>query len=138
MSNTSTYLQTARLNQALRGLVFAPPVGTYLALFTSDPTDAANLANEATGAWYSRAPIGLATGWGAPAAATGGGMQSANLNQLTFPAVTAAPVTITHFAVMDASTAGNMLYHAPLAVARTLLVGDVLQLQPGDLPVVEQ
>lgn len=137
MSNTSTYLQTARLNQALRGMVFAPPTNTYLALFTADPTDADIVANEEAGAWYARLPIGLATGWSAPAAAASGGMQSQNLNQLSFGAVTGAQATITHAAIMDAPTGGNLLYHVQIAQAKILQVGDTMQFQPGDLSVIE-
>jgi hypothetical protein len=137
MSNTSTYLQTARLNQALRGIVFVPPTNTYLALFTADPTDAANLGVELVDAGYARLALGTATGWGAPAAASGSGMQSANLNQLTFGAVQTAPVTITHFAVMDAASAGNMLYHGPLAQAKVMQVSDVLQVAAGQIVIVE-
>jgi hypothetical protein len=138
MSNTSTYLQTARLNQALRGMVFAPPTNTYLALFTADPTDAGSTVNEQPIAgWYARLPIGLATGWSAPAAASGAGMQCTNLNQLSFGAVTGAQVAITHAAIMDASNGGNLLYHVQLAQAKILQIGDVMQFQPGDLTVVE-
>lgn len=137
MSNTSVYLQTARLNQALRGMVFVPPVGVYLALFIADPTDAALLANEVVGAWYARLVLGTATGWSAPAAAPGGGMQATNLNQATAGVVTGAQVTITHVATMDAAVGGNMLYHAPLAQAKILQIGDVLQFQPGELLVIE-
>lgn len=137
MSNTSNYLQTARLNQALRGLVFVPPMNTYLALFTADPTDAANLGVEVTDAGYARLALGTATGWGAPTAAGSGGMQSANINQLTFGAVQTAPITITHFAVMDASSAGNMLYHGALAQAKAMQVGDVLQFAAGQIVVTE-
>ena len=137
MSNTSTYLQTARLNQALRGIVLIPPTNTYVALFTSDPTDADLTANETTGAWYARLAAGTSTGWAAPTAAAGGGMQSSNLNQLTFPAVTGAQITITHVAVFDAATGGDMMYHAALAQAKILQVGDVLQFAPSELVVVE-
>ncbi|MEJ0004369.1 MAG: hypothetical protein WDN30_14075 [Pararobbsia sp.] len=139
MSNTSTYLQTARLNQALRGMVMVPPQNTYLALFTADPTDANIAANEQTGAWYARFPLGTATGWSAPSAAADdlGGMQSSNLNQITFEAVTDAQTTITHAAIMDAAEAGNLLYHCPLAQAKILQVGDMMQFQPGELIAVE-
>ncbi|MNF60948.1 hypothetical protein D3C84_425750 [compost metagenome] len=36
-----------------------------------------------------------------------------------------APLTVTHFSVWDAVTAGNMLVYAPLASARTINNGDV-------------
>ena len=137
MANTSTYLQAGRLNQALRGMVFVPPTNIYLALFNADPTDAGSLANELTDAGYARVAMGTATGWGAPTAAAAGGQQSSNLNQLTFGAVQTTPVTVTHWAVFDAPTAGNMLYHGPLAQAKAMQIGDVLQFQPGSLVVIE-
>lgn len=137
MSNTSTYLQTARLNQALRGIVLIPPTNTYLALFTADPTDAANLSAELTDAGYARLALGTATGWGAPAAGGSGGMQSANLNQLTFGAIQTAAITIAYFAIMDAASGGNMLYHGPLAQAKAMQVGDVLQIQAGQIVITE-
>lgn len=60
-------------------------------------------------------------------------------NQLvTFAQATAGWGTITHWAIMDAITAGNMLYHdalvAPLAVNNL----DTPRFQAGDLAVSEQ
>lgn len=140
MSNTSTYLQTARLNQTLRGMVYVPPTNLYVALFTADPTDGDASANEVAAPWYARVATGTATGWGAPVTvdSTGeDGMQSSNLGQLTFGAVTGAQVTITHVGVMDAANGGDLLYHVPLAAPKILQVGDVLQFAPGDLTVIE-
>jgi len=137
MSNTSNYLQTARLNEALRGMVYVPPTNTFLALFTTDPTDASVLANEVVGAWYVRLPLGTATGWSAPVEGAQGGMQSTNLNQITFPSVTGEQVTVGYAAIMDAAAGGDILYHAPLLQPKILQVGDVMQFQPGELVVTE-
>lgn len=137
MANTSTYLQQARLNQELRGMVLIPPTNVYLALFSADPTDAGNPANELTDAGYARIAMGTATGWSAPAAATGGGQQSANLNQVSFGAVQTTPVTVTHWATFDAPTGGNMRYHGVLAQAKAMQLGDVLQFPAGMLEVIE-
>ena len=35
------------------------------------------------------------------------------------------PLTVTHFSIWDAATAGNMLTYAPLSSSRTINVGDV-------------
>lgn len=138
MSNTSTYMQTARLNQALRGMVFVPPTNTFLALFTADPTDAGSLVNEVTDAGYARVALGTATGWSAPIAAAGAGMQASNLNQITFGAVQTAPITITHWALMDsAAPGGNMLYHGQLAQAKAMQLSDILQLAAGAIVITE-
>jgi hypothetical protein len=43
--------------------------------------------------------------------------------------------TITHIGIMDASTAGNMIIHAPLTVAKAISDGDVFRIPTGDLDV---
>lgn len=134
MSNLSTYLETQLLNLSLRGQAFTPPSGTYLALFTSDPTDSGTGGVEASGAWYSRQSIGLSTGWTAPATANSG-QQTANANQIAFSPVTGAGVTIGYIGIFDAASNGNMLYHAPLVASKTLNVGDVLQFAASAITV---
>lgn len=134
MSNLSTYLENQILNLTLRGQSLTPPSGTYLALFTSDPTDSGTGGVEASGTWYARQSVGLSTGWTAPATANGG-QQTSNANQIAFGAVTGAGVTIAYIGIFDAASNGNMLYHAPLVASKTLNIGDVLQFAAGAITV---
>ena len=129
MSKFSNYSETNIIETTLRGAVFPVPAKTYLALFTADPTDANVTANEVSlAAWpaYARqdaaAGAAISTGWSAPADGV-----TSNAKVITFAANNgASSVTVTHMAIYDAITGGNMLYHAPLVSPKTLLVGDVI------------
>jgi hypothetical protein len=43
--------------------------------------------------------------------------------------------TITHVAIFDAATSGNMLGHATLTTGRTINDGDILRVPVGDLDI---
>ena len=141
MSKFSDYLETKIIETTLRGAAMPVPSTIYIALFTADPTDANSSANEvATANWpaYARqdaaAAAAIATGWTAPS----NGVTS-NAKVITFPANNgAAAITITHLAIYDAKSVGNMLYHAPLVSQKTLQVGDVLSFGIGALTVTVQ
>lgn len=134
MSGASNYTEANILNSLLRGVAFPVPSGTFVSLHTADPGDTG--ANEvSTGSWpaYVRrkaeveGPIG--TGWSSPS----GGV-STNLKQLAFPAQNGAgSVTVSHFAVWDALSGGNVLTSAPLTTARLLNVGDIIVFDVGSL-----
>lgn len=131
MPGLSDYAESAIINTLLRGTNFtAPTVASLrLALFTSDPTDAGNLNEVATGTWYTRQLTGTFT---APSP-SGSTQQSSNVGSITFPAVTVSAVTVTHIGIFDAASAGNMLFSAPMTSSKTLQVGDVLSFAPGTI-----
>ena len=58
-----------------------------------------------------------------------------NVAIITFPTATAAWGTVTHVAVYDALTAGNMLKHGPLAASRVVASGDTFQIAVGALDI---
>jgi hypothetical protein len=138
VSKFSDYTETNILQTTLRGIAFPVPSAIYIALFTADPTDANVTAGEVTTAQipaYARVNAAgagaIATGWSAPA----NGVTS-NANVITFQANNGTnPVTVTHIGIYDAATVGNLLYHAPLATAKTLQVGDVLSFGVGTLTI---
>ena len=137
MPGLSDYLEAKVLDHTLRGASMPLPSGIYAALFTADPTDAATGPECTTVAWpaYQRrdAAVGgaIGTGWSAPA---GGIVTNAKL--IAFPANNGTnPVTVTHVALFDAQTGGNMLYSTPLASAKVLQTGDVLSFDIGALSV---
>ena len=129
MSQFSNYTEEKIIETTLRGAAFPVPSGTFLALFTADPTDANVTANEvqlaAWGAYARQNAAGggaISTGWATPANGV-----TTNANVLTFAANNGAgSVTVTHMGIYDALTGGNLLYHAQLVSPKTLLVGDVL------------
>ena len=120
MSGFSTYAAQNVINLMLRGQAYAAPGNHYLALFSSDPTDDNVTSNEVAGAWYARQSTGS---WSAP---IGTGNASSNSTQIQFSAVTGAAVTVSYWAIYDASTSGNMLFSGALSSSKTLNIGDVL------------
>ena len=118
MAGFSTYLARKLINYTLRGQAYTPPAGTYLALFTADPTDDNVTANEVTGGWYARQQI---TSWSEPVSDT----TTSNSNQLTFSAVTGSAVTVSHWGIYDAATTGNLLFSGTLDNTKVLNVDDV-------------
>jgi len=130
--NMTDYLENEVLDHTLGvGVAYSQPT-TYLALFTADPTDTGALANEVANAGaYAR--VALAGAFGT--AASGGSI--ANDADITFPTATASWGTVTHIGIMDGNTwgAGNMLYHAPLSVAKAIGVDDTFKITIGNLTV---
>lgn len=126
MAGFSTYLANSIAAYTLNGTAIVSIPGRYFALFTSDPTDSFTTANEiqtASAAWYARQATGS---WSAPSNGT-----TYNLNTVQFPAVTGAPVTITHIGIVDAFTGGNLLYSQPLTTPKTLNINDVFVISNG-------
>lgn len=110
-------------NAMLRATNVTAPSQTYLALFTGDPT-AAGTGPETTYTGYARVTTGspASSAWNAP----DGTGTTKNNNTIVFPAVGgASSVTITHWALFDALTTGNMLLYGPLTASKTLNVTDV-------------
>ncbi len=123
MANKSVYLEEVILNSVLRGVAFpAWTTGShYVALLTAAPTDTGG-GTEVTGGAYARVAVSRATGtWAAPA---GTPRSTSNVAAVTFPSPTANWGTVTHFALYDAITTGNLLGWAPLGTSRNILNGD--------------
>lgn len=121
MAALSDYLENALINGVLRNSTYTPPTTVYLALFTTPTTDAGG-GTEVTGGGYARGAITF----GAP---TGG--VSYNTNTVSFTNMPVA--TVTHLAIMDAATGGNMLFHGALTTQRTTALADSITFAPGAL-----
>lgn len=128
MAAISTYLENELLDHVLRNAEYPAPTTVYVALFTSTATptelEAGTLTNEVAGGSYARQ---TAT-FGAPV----DGLTD-NTADVTFTDMPAA--TVTYAAVMDALTAGNVLFHGALTVERIVTAGDTFTISIGDLDV---
>lgn len=135
MSAFSDYAEQGILGYLLRGGTFNQPTGTYVALFTSDPTDAGT-GNEVADSAYARQDAAdggaISTGWTAPSE-SGSGYVSSNAKALEFPAIADGQVTVTHFGIYDAATGGNLLFHGAFTTSKTLDVDDVASLAAGSI-----
>jgi len=125
MSEMSNYLENALVNATLRNTSYTSPTTVYLALYTSDPTDA-DSGTEVTGGSYARQSITF----GAPSNGV-----STNSAAIEFPQCTSTWGTITHVGIRDALTTGNLLYHTPLDVSKTIATGDIFRVAIGSLSV---
>lgn len=101
----------------------------YFAVFTSDPGETGSLAGEPSGNGYARVAIAAAT-WDA----AGGGVKS-NGTAITFPEASGSWGTITHWAILDASTGGNMFISGELTAGKTIASGQTLNFAAGSVDV---
>ncbi len=122
MSALSDYLENALINLVLRNTAFSALGTVYIALGTADFTDAAN-AVEPSAASYARATV---TAWNAPSNGA-----TSNTNAIVFAQAAQDWGTITHAAVFDAATNGNMLFHGALTNSKIVQTGDTFQFAAG-------
>ena len=125
MAELTDYSENAILN-LMRSVAWTA-FAAYVALFTTATTDAGG-GTEVTGGAYARQLVGLS-------AASGAGGSTSNAADITFPTATADWGTVTHVAIMDAATAGNMIMHSPLDASKTIAAGDTFKINAGDLDV---
>lgn len=125
MSAATDYLEDALLNHILRNVAYTSPTTVYAALFTTATTEAGG-GTEVAGGGYARQAVTFAV-------PTGG--STSNSAPVTFGPATAAWGTVTHFAIMDAVSGGNMLIHNALTTPKTIGVGDTATFATGNLTV---
>ncbi len=104
MAQMSDYLENKLIDHVFRNTTYAQAGTVYLALYSSDPTDA-DIGTELVGDGYSRQVAAFI----APSDGS-----TSNVGDITFPAATANWVTITHVGLRDAITDGNLLMHQAL------------------------
>ena len=125
MAEISNYLENALINVTLRATSYTAPTTVYVALYTSDPTDA-DTGTECSGTSYARQSVTFSS--------PSNGATS-NSAAVEFPQAGGSWGTITHIGIRDASTAGNLLYHTALDASKTIATGDVFRIATGSLSV---
>lgn len=116
---TTDYLDQKILKHTFGIAAYTAPSAVYVGLFTSDPTKA-GAGTELTAGGYSYARKLLTPVW------DGTGKQVNQSTLLRWDNLPAA--VITHAAVFDALSAGNMLWQGPLAASKTVAAGDSLEI----------
>lgn len=125
MSKFSNYLENALINAVLRNTSYTSPATVYVGLYTSDPADD-NSGTEVSGSAYARQS--------ATFAAPSDGVTT-NSVAIEYPQATGSWGTVTHIGILDASSSGNLLFHAPLTASKTIATGDVFRIASGSLSV---
>ena len=123
--SATNYMEELIINDILR-------TGTkYIALFTSSTTEAGTGTEVSTsGTAYARQVITF----DAPSQVDDKA-QTQNSSVINFPQATAAWGTVTHWAVFDALTGGNMYVHGQLSVSKIMNSGDSIDLAAGDVKI---
>jgi hypothetical protein len=144
MGAKSDYLENKIIDWLFRGQTYTPPATIYVGLLTSAPTDAGG-GTEVSGGSYARVGVASSlTNWagtqgaGTTTASSGTSGTTSNNAAITFPAPTANWGVVSHFALYDAASGGNMLYYAALTTPKTINNGDAApSFAAGQLSVQE-
>lgn len=141
MAAMSDYLENKLIDQLFRGQAFTFPSTLYVALLTAAPSDTGG-GTEVSGGSYARVTVtnSLANwagtqGAGTTVASSGASGTTSNNGVITFPTPTATWGTVTHFAIYDASTAGNLLWWGALTVSKVINAQDTVSFPAGSLAI---
>ena len=128
MASFSDYTENLVLNFLFTTNTATRPTAWYVGLFTGAPSDTGG-GTEVSGSGYVRKVTGTITVSGTATTAT-------NSAAIEFdPASGGNWGTITHAAIFDAETSGNMLAWAPLTVSRIINDGDVFRIPASSLTI---
>lgn len=122
-SNATDYLRNKIIDHMLRNQSFTPPVSVYSALYTT-ATSRTGGGTEVSSGGYARQVMALV-------APSGGVTSNSAIVDHTLPAT-----TVTHMAIHDASSGGNMLLQSALTTPITSGAGDVARWAVGDYDLV--
>jgi hypothetical protein len=100
------------------------PTAWYVGLFTAAPGEAGG-GTEVSGGSYAREA----------ATFTVSGNTATNSGAIEFTTATADWGNVTHVAIFDAVSAGNMLAYSSLTAAKNITTGDVLRFPLNDIDI---
>jgi len=128
MSSFSDYTENLLLNWLLTTNSATRPTAWYVGLFTAAPSDTGG-GTEVSGSGYARVATGTMS-------ISGTATTASNAAAIEFAAASGGNWgTITHAAIFDASSGGNMLAWAALTTSRTINDGDVFRIPASSLTV---
>jgi hypothetical protein len=128
MSSFSDYTENLVLTYLFTNGSVTRPTAWYVGLFTAAPSDTGG-GTEVSGNGYVRKATGTIT-------VSGTGTTATNSAAIEFAAASGGNWgTVTHAAIFDAETSGNMLAWAQLTTARTINDGDVFRVPESSLTV---
>jgi hypothetical protein len=100
------------------------PTAWYIGLFTAAPGETGG-GTEISGNAYAREAVTF----------TVSGNEATNNAAIEWATATGSWGTLTHIAVFDAATSGNMIAYASLTASKTIETGDVFRIPAGDLDI---
>jgi hypothetical protein len=127
------YLEKKLLDHVFGKAAFTAPANIYVAASTADPTEDGSGLAEPSGNNYSRVSTAAAD-WNA---ATLGAGTLTNANAINFPVASGSWGTITHVALYDASSGGNLLYKGAISPSQAIGTANQLVILAGQFTVTE-
>src|SRR5262245_42349315 len=127
-AQASDYLENFLIDHLFRARAFPKPTALYLALYTAPPADAGG-GTEVTGGGYARVAVApadinwTATQGGTVGNSSGTSGKTTNAGLIQFPTPSANWGTVTHYGILDAATAGNLLIWDALDGSITVVLG---------------
>lgn len=100
------------------------PTAWFVGLFTTDPGET-GAGTELSGSGYVRKAVTF----------TVSGNEATNSGNIEFDAASGSWGTITHCAIFDAVSSGNMIAYSALQASKTIETGDVLRFLAGQIDV---
>ena len=128
MGSFSNFWEDKILNHIFGKNNYSPPT-IYVALSTADPLEDGSGLAEPVGNAYARVETS-ASDWNT---ASGGSLD--NANDIIFPKSTGSWGTITHFALFDAETNGNLLANGALNQSKAVDSSYTAIFDAGDLNI---
>jgi len=125
MGSICNFLENELLDHIFNA-AYTPPSTVYLALSTADPTDDGSGIAEPSGNGYARK------------ATTFGAASSRVITQsgtVTFDQASGSWGTITHWALYDALTAGNIMAHGALSTSKSVVSGNTPSVAGSEITV---
>jgi len=123
----SDYLADEMLDHVFGTGAFSVPTNIYVALSTANPDDDASGIAEPSGGSYARLNFDT---WN-----TASGGSSSNNGAISFVTATGAWGTISHFALFDSLSGGNMLFYSGLNTSKAITSGDTARFKDTALSI---
>jgi hypothetical protein len=125
MAAASNYTENLALKFLLTSTTATRPTAWYVALFTTNPTDAGS-GTEVSGTNYARTAVTF----------TVTDDTATNSAAVTFAAAGSNWGTVSHIGVYDALSSGNLLFHGSVTTAKQIDSGDTFTISTSNLSIV--
>ena len=123
--DASSYLRNKLVDHSLGTTAYTKPTAVYLAAFIGDP-GATGTEISTTDTGYGRQAVTFA------GASSGSAASNADV---VFPVATDDWGTVSHLALYDSATGGNLLWYGPMATPKTIDSSDQLKVASGNFTV---
>ena len=127
MGQFSTYTQNKILDHILKVGSFTQPTNLYIALSRANPLADASGIDEPSGGSYARK---ICNDWDIASQ-----RKTRNAIELVFATPTGAWGTLTHWAIFDTITGGNMIAFGVLTATKTVATGNVMSIKADDIEI---